>query len=75
MIITTIISPILEILICSLLLKLVSAIMEPMGSTKISNFLSSTSKSITMLSTCLIAIGFMYLISVGLIMTTSNVVM
>ena len=75
MIITTILSPLLEIIVCSLLLKLVSAILQPMGSTKISNFLSSTSKAITMLSTCIIAIGFMYLISIGLIMTTSNVVM
>ena len=75
MIITTILSPILEIVICSLLLKLISAVLQPMGNTKISNFLSSTSKSITMLSSCIIAIGFMYLISIGLVMTTSNVVM
>ncbi len=73
-IISTILSPILDIVICSLLLKLVSAILQPMGNNKISNFLTSTSKSIVMLSTCIIAIGFMYLISIGLIMTTSNVV-
>lgn len=74
MIISTIISPIIEIVVCSLLLKLVSAILQPMGNNKISNFLTSTSKSIVMLSTCIIAIGFMYLISIGLIMTMSNVV-
>lgn len=74
MIISTIISPILEIAIFSLVMKLVSAILQPMGNTKISNFLSSTSKSVTMLSTSIIAIGFMYLISIGLVMTTSNVV-
>lgn len=74
MIISTIISPIIEIVVCSLLLKLVSAILQPIGNNKISNFLTSTSKSIVMLSTCIIAIGFMYLISIGLIMTMSNVV-
>lgn len=75
MIISSIISPLLEIVVFSLLLKLVSAILQPMGNNKTSNFLMSTSKSITMLSSCIIAIGFMYLISVGLVMTTSNVVM
>lgn len=74
LIITTILSPLLEIVIFSLMLKLVSAVLQPMGNNKISNFLSATSKSITMLSTAIIAIGFMYLISIGLIMTTSNVV-
>ena len=75
MIISTILSPLLEIVVFSLLLKLASAILQPMGNNKTSNFLMSTSKSITMLSTCIIAVGFMYLISVGLVMTTSNVVM
>lgn len=75
MIITTILSPLLEVVVFSLLLKLVSAILQPMGNNKTSNFLMSTSKSITMLSTCIIAVGFMYLISIGLVMTTSNVVM
>ena len=74
LIITTIIAPLLEIIIFSLMLKLVSAILQPMGNTKVSNFLSATSKSVSMLSASLIAIGFMYLISIGLIMTVSNVV-
>ena len=73
LIITTILSPLLELIIFSLLLKLVSAILQPMGS-RVSNFLSSTSKSTIMLSSSIIAIGFMYLISVGLIMSTSNLV-
>ena len=75
MIISTIISPLIEIVVFSLLLKLVSAILQPMGNNKTSNFLMSTSKSITMLSSCIIEVGFMYLISVGLVMMTSNVVM
>lgn len=74
LIISIILSPILEIIVFSLLLKLISAILQPMGNSKISNFLSSSSKTITMLSTCLIAVGFMYLISIGLVMTATNVV-
>ena len=71
---STILSPIIEIAIFSLMLKLISAVIQPMGNNKVSNFLSATSKSITMFSTAIIAIGFMYLLSVGFIMTTSNMV-
>jgi len=74
MIISTILSPLLEIIVFNLMLKLTSAIIQPLGNSKTSNFLTSTSKSITMLSSAIIAIGFMYLISIGLVMTTSNVV-
>jgi len=74
LIISTILSPLLEIIIFSLMLKLMSAILQPLGNSKTSNFLSSTSKSIIMLSSSLIAIGFMYLVSIGLVMTTTNVV-
>ncbi len=74
MIITTILSPLLEIVVFSLMLKLISAVLQPLGNSKTSNFLSATAKSITMLSSAIIAIGFMYLISIGLVMTTSNVV-
>ena len=71
---TTIISPLIRIALFSLMLKFVSAILQAMGEAKTSNFLSEVSKSITMLSTTLIAVGFMYLISVGLVMTSANVV-
>ena len=74
LIVSTIISPIIEIAIFSLMLKLISAVIQPMGNNKVSNFLSATSKSITMFSTAIIAIGFMYLLSVGFIMTTTNMV-
>ena len=73
LVVSTIISPLIDIVIFSLMLKLVSAVLQPMGNSKTSNFLSATAKSITMLSTAIIAIGFMYLISIGLVMTTSNV--
>lgn len=72
---STIISPIIQIALFSLMLKLVAAILQAMGEGKTSNFLTGVSKSITMLSTAIIAVGFMYLLSVGLVMTTANVVM
>ena len=71
---STIISPIIQIALFSLMLKLVAAILQAMGEAKTSSFLTVVSKSITMLSTAIIAVGFMYLLSVGLIMTTANVV-
>lgn len=74
MIISTMLSPLIEIVIFSLVLKLVSAVLQPMGNSKTSDFLSSTSKSVMILSTSLIAISFMYLLSFGMVMTLSNVV-
>ena len=74
LIISTILSPILEIVVCSLMLKLVSAVLQPLGNNKTSAFLTDVSKIITMLSTCIIAIGFMYLISMGLLMSAGNMV-
>ena len=71
---STIITPLIQIALFSLLVKLVSAVLQTMGEVKTSNFLTSISKSITMLSTAIIAVGFMYLLSVGLIMTSANVV-
>ena len=50
LIISTILSPILEIVVCSLMLKLVSAVLQPLGNNKTSTFLGEVSKSITMLS-------------------------
>lgn len=69
----TIIVPIVKIVVFSLSLKLVAAIVEPLSENKISNFLYGVSKCLSMLVTCLIAIGFMYLITVGLIMCMANV--
>ena len=73
-VITTIISPLIQIVLFSLMLKLVAAILQTIGEKKTSNFLTSISKSITMLSSAIIAVGFMYLLSVGLVMTSANVV-
>ncbi len=73
-IISTILSPILEIIVFSLMLKAVSAILQPLNNNRITNFLHTTSKNITMLSTCIIVVGFMYFLSMGMCMATANVV-
>lgn len=66
-------SPIIRIVIIGLLLKLTSAILEPLCDKEVPNFLYAVSKSLNMLVVCLIAIGFMYLISVSLLMCCSNI--
>lgn len=73
-IISSIISPILEIIVFSLMLKAVSAILQPLNNNRITNFLHGTSKTITMLSTCIIAVGFMYFLTIGMCMSCANVV-
>lgn len=73
-IISTIFSPILEIVVFSLMLKAVSAILQPLNNNRIVSFLHSTSKNITMLSTCIIVVGFMYFLSIGMCMASANIV-
>lgn len=69
----SILAPILEIVVVSLLLKGVSAILQPLNNDRITNFLHTTSKCIMMLSTCLIVVAFMYFIMIGLGMATANI--
>ena len=66
--------PVIQIAIVGLLLKLTSAILEPVCDKEVSDFLFSISKSLNMLIVCLVAIGFMFLISVSLLMCCANVV-
>lgn len=73
-IISSILSPILEIVVFSLMLKAVSAILQPLNNNRITNFLHTTSKNITMLSTCIIIVGFMYFLTVGMCMASANVI-
>lgn len=65
-------SPILKIAVFSLLLKLVSAIIEPLGDSKISNFCFSVSKSVTYLAISLITVAFMLFVTILLIMFSAN---
>lgn len=69
----SILSPIITILVFKWSLHLLSAVLEPLMDDKISNFLFSVSKAINMLIATIICVALMYLISVGLLMTSGNV--
>lgn len=69
-----IISPIVQIIVFSLTLKLAAAILEPLTDNKISDFIYSIAKTLTFLVILILGVAFMYLITVGLIMCTANYV-
>ena len=68
----TIISPIIFIAIFSLLLKFVSAIIEPITDNRISAFCMGISKCVSYLSVALITVGFMLFITILLITISAN---
>lgn len=74
LLLATIISPLIEIILFMLALKLISGIIEPLGNRQIANFISSISKSMVLLIALLIGISFVYFITIGLIMCTANVI-
>lgn len=67
-----VISPIIQIVVFSLVLKLAAAILEPLTDNRISDFIFSISKTLTFLVVLILGVAFMYLITVGLIMCTAN---
>lgn len=74
LILASVFSPVLHILACLLMLKFTAAILEPTTGTTIPNFLHQTSKILGLLLMILLAIIFMYVITIGLIMSTANLV-
>lgn len=73
LLIMTILAPLIKILVFMFGLKLISAILEPIADKRVSDFLHSVSKALSMLIACIIGVSFMYLITVGLIMCTCNI--
>ncbi len=71
--IATIALPLVEIVIFMLGLKLVAAVVEPLSNNNMSNFLYGCSKCLNMLIACIASIAFMYLITIGLLMCSSNI--
>ncbi len=69
----SILSPIITILVFKWSLHLLSSVLEPLMDNKISNFLFSVSKAINMLIASILCVALMYLISVGLLMTSGNI--
>ena len=74
LLIATIIPTFVRILVLAILLKLASAIIQPMGASKISDFLTQVSKLLFYLIGILLVISFMYILSVGLIMCVANII-
>lgn len=71
---TTIVSPIIDLVLFMLALKFMSGIIEPIGDHKIANFISEISKSMTLLIALLVAVSFIYFVITGLIMCSANLV-
>ena len=74
LLVSTIISPLLELIIFMLALKLIAAIIEPLGGGQVANFASSLAKSMSLLISLIIAVAFIYFIMLALVMCTANVV-
>ena len=69
----TVLFPIAQVAVFSLGLKLTASILEPISKSKVPDFLMSISKLLNMLVVILAGVGFMYMVSVGLIMSTANI--
>lgn len=74
LLLSTLISPVLNLVIFMFSLKFMSAIIEPIGDKKSANFISDLSKSLSLLVALLVAVAFMYLVLTGLIMCSANLV-
>ena len=72
LLVSTILSPIIQILAVTFGLKLVAAIVEPATNERITSFLTSVSKNLNMLIVAILAVAFMYFISIMLLIFTSN---
>lgn len=73
MLLATILSPLIQLIIFILALKLIAGIVEPLGNKQISNLISSISKSMVLLIVILIGVSFVYFILMGLVMCSANI--
>lgn len=69
----SIIAPVVSILVLKLGLQLCSAILELSGSNRMSNFVGSCSKILIYPIVIILAIAFMYTITIALILCTANI--
>lgn len=67
-----VLSPLIDIICFSLLLKLSAAITDTLGNTKLTNFISNVSKSVSYLSTCLLTVAFSFFLTVLLLIFSAN---
>ena len=69
-----VLTPIIKIVVFSLALKLTAAVTQPIGDSRISDFLTAMNKSFGMLVACLLGVAFMYLVMLALLIMTGNVI-
>jgi len=69
-----VLGPLVHIIVFSLGLKLAAAVTQPIADERISNFLTSVNKSMSMLAAIIIGAAFMYFLTIGMIMMTGNVI-
>lgn len=73
LLLASILSPLLDLIIFILALKLIAGLLEPLGNKQIANFVSSLAKSMVLLVALIIALSFAYFIMLGLVMCTANI--
>lgn len=74
LLLSMVISPILNLVLLILAMKFMAAIIEPIGDKKIANFIGDISKSLSLLIALLVAVSFIYTILTGLVMCSANLV-
>ncbi|MBQ8908906.1 MAG: stage III sporulation protein AE [Clostridia bacterium] len=74
MMLASILSPLIEMILFMLALKMIAGIIEPLGNKQIANFISSLSKCMVLLIVILIGVAFVYFILMGLVICSANVV-
>lgn len=72
MLLSIIVLPTVKIILLSLGLKLASGIIEPISDSKFSKMLSDVSSNMTLLIISLVGVGFMFLLTVMLVIYTCN---
>ncbi len=68
----TVISPIITIIVFSLILKLCAAITEPISDVRISDFCTTMSKCTSYMITAVLCVGFMFFLTVLLMIFSAN---
>lgn len=72
--VSSILAPLIEIIVFMLALKFTSAMIEPLGNAKLAGLISGIAKSMKMLIAMVVTITFMYVLLVGLVMCSANIV-
>lgn len=67
-----VIGPILEIVALSLVLKLVSALTEPIGDGRANEFINSLSGALNYLVACLVMVSLMFIVTIAIIMLSTQ---